>query len=141
RYLVRHNREIAFIPGKNGRSQQRALLIECSEKLIRSGMVSHDIQTTDYAEKTKNHEKTKNVQGADQNGYADTFTTDRDGLGKFLNSLETLNKSDAYPLFMIKPSASEYAMQLVRQVQAMGFDVGYDAMVEDESVSFGQHGQ
>ncbi|MBF0303664.1 MAG: hypothetical protein HQK73_11535 [Desulfamplus sp.] len=62
-----------------------------------------------------------------------SFAADLNGIRDFIQSLQHLDKLRDYPLFIIKPSASDYAMQLVQQVQSMGFDAGYDAMPENET--------
>lgn len=124
RSISRQSRTISFIPAEEGENRnQRALLIECSEELIRSEVVNH------------------NPTARDKKSPTAIFSTDRKGILQLLHSLEKLDKSREYPLFIIKPSASDYAMQLIRQVQSMGFDVGYDAMVEEESVAFEERGQ
>lgn len=64
------------------------------------------------------------------------FPADQRGTAGFIQYLETLDKLRDYPVFIIKPSASNYAMQLVQTVQNMGFDTGYDAMAESERVDF-----
>ena len=107
---------ITLIPEKG--SEQKPLLVECSGDTIRRGKTNLKIDT-----------------GVKIN--PDVFSTDGIGIQQFLKSLALVNKKDEYILFMIKPSASDYAMQLIGQVRRMGFDVGYDAMLEDQVLSFG----
>ncbi|MBF0228472.1 MAG: hypothetical protein HQK63_02590 [Desulfamplus sp.] len=100
--LSNQKKAIAFIPAKDANPNQRAILIECSGKYIK----------TEFKK----------------------FSTDSNDIKEFIESLENLDKLRDYPVFIIKPSASDYAMELINQVQSIGFDVGYDAMAENESV-------
>lgn len=120
-YALMQNTDISFILRKdNNINHQRALIIECSGKTIRSGMMNDNL--ADIASSRE----------------PDIFSTDQNGIDNFIKYLSALNRSGQYPVFIIKPSASYYAMQLIDKVKSMGFDVGYDAMVEEESVSFGK---
>jgi len=116
-------KSVFFIPVKEEQQNQRALLIECSKELIRSGMVNDNSREREIESPTE------------------SFSTDQKGIRQLIQSLEKLDKSKEHPLFIIKPSASDYAMQLIWEVHSMGFDVGYDAMVEEESVAFGEKTQ
>ena len=103
--LASRGKSISFIPAKDANPNQRPLLVECSGESIR--------------------------------GKFGSFSADSNGSRQFMQYLQTLPNLDKlrdYPLFIIKPSASDYAMQLVQQVQSMGFDVGYDAISENESI-------
>ncbi len=117
--ILSRNNTITLIPEKG--SRQAPLLVECSGDNIRVGEFDADVE-----KRSDRFSSSSEIN----------FSTDGNGINKFLSSLAGINKSDEYLLFMIKPSASDYVMQLIRQVQSMDFDVGYDAMLEDQTLSF-----
>jgi len=103
------DKSISFIPEKG--SNLSAILVECSRDSIRAGRYS-------------------------DNKPPQIFSTNKNGVGKFIRSLKKFNKHHYFVLFVIKPSGIDYTMNLIHKVQLMGFDVGYDAMVEEQYISF-----
>ncbi|MBF0574261.1 MAG: hypothetical protein HQK69_10995, partial [Desulfamplus sp.] len=116
---------ISFIPAKDANPNQRAILIECSKDYIRFGKLNKSSSTT-------------NSSGANTiitpSSQVTQLPANSNGIRQFIQYLENFDKLRDYPIFIIKPSASEYAMELINQVQSIGFDVGYDAMAENERV-------
>lgn len=104
------DQRIAFIPEKG--SNLAPVLVECSGKTIRLGGI--------------NNSKISSEQ----------FSTDQDGQTAFIHSIKNLNKFQEYIVFLIKPSGVGYAMDLISKVKSIGFDVGYDTLIETEHVSF-----
>ncbi len=64
-----------------------------------------------------------------------TFTTDREGINNFFAYVLNREKDNEFFVIMIKPSGTDYAMDLVYFIQNAGFEVGYDALEEDYSLA------
>ncbi len=148
------NNSITLIPEKGSGIQQKPLVVECAGNTIRrveldtvrqeevNTVRQEELDTIRQGELDTIHRRKRDTihrRDVTRNRDANIFSTDTNGIQQFLNSLTSVNKADEYLLFMIKPSASDYAMQLIGQVQQMGFDVGYDAMLEEQVLSFGIH--
>ncbi len=58
------------------------------------------------------------------------------GRNSCLSNIRQRSRLAEYVVFIIKPTATEYAMALVSSVRQEGFDVGYDALEEDKDVAF-----
>ncbi|MBF0377217.1 MAG: hypothetical protein HQK72_07015 [Desulfamplus sp.] len=125
RLVANRGKSISFIPAKDANPNQRAILIECSEDYIRFGKLDKSSLTTNSSESNIDVTPFSNVTQLPANP---------NGIRQFIQYLENFDKLRDYPVFIIKPSASDYAMELINQVQSIGFDVGYDAMAENESV-------
>ncbi|SLM29939.1 hypothetical protein MTBBW1_2030029 [Desulfamplus magnetovallimortis] len=100
---------LTLIPEKG--ESEKPLMVECSGEKIRRA-------------------------GFGRNSLPESFPATQSGIESFLESLSMLKKSDQYLLLMIKPSASDYAMELVDEIRKKNFDVGYDVMMEDQRLSF-----
>ncbi len=68
-----------------------------------------------------------------------TYSTDSSGQNEFISALNNLKKDKEYIVFFIKPSAADYAMELINKVRNRKYDVGYDPMIEKNYVgNFGK---
>ncbi|MBF0100499.1 MAG: hypothetical protein HQK77_06280 [Desulfobacterales bacterium] len=103
------NKKMAIIPGKD---TKLPLIIECSQK----GIVFSSI-------------------GQKEHPY--TFTPNSQGIYDLMEHVRNRKKALDYFVVMIKPSGSDYALFIVDKIKAQGFDVGYDALEEDVSLSYG----
>ncbi len=127
RAVANQNRTISFIPTKDIEENKHALLIECSGEYIRFGMLKKKEQ---YKKDSDSNFSTITLPEINQ------FSADQKGIREFVQYLQNFDKARDYLLLFIKPSASSYAMSLVHHIQVIGFDTGYDAISEDESIDF-----
>ncbi|MBF0388666.1 MAG: hypothetical protein HQK71_01035 [Desulfamplus sp.] len=114
-------RAISFIPAKDDNPNQNTLLIECSGELIRYGIFS------------SSGSEAANAPTGDSSQAQ--FSADSKGVNNFFESLESIDRLKYSLLFIIKPSASNYAMQLINKAHNMGFETGYDAIAENQSIT------
>ncbi|MBF0111818.1 MAG: hypothetical protein HQK74_03695 [Desulfamplus sp.] len=115
-------RAISFIPAKDDNPNQHTLLIECSGELIRYRVFNRSSGS-----------EAANAPTGDPSQAQ--FSADSKGLNNFFESLESIDRLKYSLLFIIKPSASNYAMQLINQVHNMGFETGYDAIAENQNIT------
>lgn len=93
-------------------SPKTALIVECSGNSARAGYIDRAVAPT-------------------------TFTADEslnDSFGKYI---ENLSSSSEYIVFMIKPSGVKVFKNLILIARAHEFDVGYDALEEDQYIEMG----
>ncbi len=112
--LSKHQ-EIRLIPEKRG--GQLPILLQCSKDTI---------MIIDRNSRFGDEKKRRPAR----------FGTTPDQRRRLLEVMaRSVDPNREYLLMMIKPSASDYAMSLIRQIQQHDFDVGYDAMLEHQSLT------
>ena len=112
--LSKHQ-EIRLIPEKGG--GQRPILLQCSKD---------EIVVIDRNSRFGDEKKRRPAR----------FGTTLEERRRLLEVMaRSVDPNREYLLMMIKPSASDYAMSLIRQIQQQDFDVGYDAMLEHQSLT------
>ena len=104
-------KKVFFIPEKG--TTKTPILVECSATGARVGFL-------DRAESPK------------------VFPNSASGLQSFETSLAQYSTAREYFVLMIKPSAADYWQSLYAKVLAHDFDVGYDALEEENSIGFGE---
>lgn len=144
------NETITLIPEKGG--DQRPLFIQCSKDEIR--ILGWDLRASDGTGlRDINGRDPRSTGGTDHRGtdrvdpsivgrsteavedLPDRFGTTPGEIARFLETMErSVNPNREYLLMMVKPSASNYAMGLIHRIRQRNFDVGYDAMLEHQTL-------
>ena len=101
---------VTYLPQEE--APKEALLVECARQTIRVGPL-------------RGQEKPS------------LFASDDSGFDRFMAYTLGRSKSEEYFVFLIKPSAADYALQLAYRVKQAGFDMGYDALEENRHVAYG----
>ena len=103
------DRGIAFIPESG--IAKTPLLVECSGTTIRAGFLTRAEAPSE-------------------------FSTNEGGIDKFMSFASARPASEEYFVLLLKPSAAKYGTTLAMRLKEQGYDVGYDALEEDRSISF-----
>jgi hypothetical protein len=100
-------RRIRFIPQK--RTGKTPILVECSDKVMLCGVAGRGLEPVEFS---------------------------IDPLKPFLEHAKRFDVDLHFFVFLLKPSAPQTITSVVRLVQLLGFQVGYDALEESNHVDF-----
>ena len=103
------DRGIAFIPEAG--IAKTPMLVECSGTKIRAGFLTRDEAPSE-------------------------FVATEAGVEKFVKFAGARSASQEYFVFFLKPSSFKYGKKLALQLKEQGYDVGFDALEEDRTISF-----
>ena len=100
-------RKVRFIP--QGRTRKTAILVECSKKTMLCGIAGQSLEPVEFA---------------------------WEPLKPFAEHVKRFDPDSHLFVFLLKPSAPPVALGVVRIVQLSGFEVGFDALEEENLVDY-----
>jgi len=104
---ARSVRKIRFIPHEKG--QKIPIFVECQETTMMCGIAGRGLQATEFS---------------------------LEPLEAFVEHAKRFSPNSHFFVFLIKPSAHPSVMGAVRRVKLLGFEIGYDALEEENHVDF-----